>query len=453
MSSDWREEAVASLRLGLPIVIVQVGMMMMGMVDTMMIGHLSGSALAAVALGHLYVWGIVIFAQGVLMAIDPVVAQAVGDGDRAAAARGVQRGLVLALVLSVPASLLTLPAQAVLTSLGQPPAIVPDAADYVLTSLPGIFPFLAFVLFRQSLQALSRTGAIVTTIVLANLVNAGLNWLLIYGELGFPALGIIGSAWATVVARWLMAGALLALAWPMLRGHLLPWQRQSLSLQPLLRMFRIGLPIGMQYQLELGAFAATALFMGWFGELQVAGHQIAINLASFSFMVPVGIASAAAVRVGYAVGRRDAGAARRAASVALLSGTVVMAGFGILFALLPRQLAGMYTEEAPLIAMAASLLPIAGVFQVFDGLQAVAIGVLRGAGDTRTPMFVNLLGFWLFGIPAGLWLAFGVDLGPLGLWWGLVLGLGAVAGILLLRVVVRLRAALERIVVDDAPAH
>jgi MATE family multidrug resistance protein len=449
MTSPLRGEALALVRLGLPIIVVQVGMMAMGMVDVMMIGHLSGEALAAVALGNLYVWGLVIFGNGVLLAIDPVLAQGFGAGDRTALTRGMQRGLVLALAMSVPAALLALPVQPVLEALGQPAALIPDACDYVLTSIPGIFPFLAFVLLRQSLQALSRTRPIVLTIVFANIANAGLNWLLIFGNLGFPALGVSGCAWATVGARWLMAVLLLASAWPALGGYLRPWQRESFSLQPLLRMLRLGVPIGLQLQLEMGAFAATALFMGWIGATELGGHQVALTLASFSFMMPLGLSSAAAVRVGYAIGRQDALAARRAAFAALAIGAAIMAGFGVVFLSAPRALASLFTEDAGVLALAVTLLPIAGVFQVFDGLQVVANGVLRGAGDTRAPMLINLLGFWLVGVPVGLALAFPLGLGPVGLWWGLVAGLGSVAAILLGRVAVRLRGALARVVLDE----
>jgi MATE family multidrug resistance protein len=210
------------LGLGLPVIVVQVGMMAMGVVDTIMVGHLNPQALAAVALGNLYFFGVAIFGMGVLMALDPVVAQAVGAGDHEAAARGVQRGVILAALLCLPASAMLLPAESVLAWANQPPEVVPIAGAYCRVSIPGTFGFFAFIVFRQSLQALGRLRSIVAAVLIANLVNAGLNWVLIYGHLGMPGLGAVGSAWATTVSRWVMAGLLLTLGWRELRPVLLP---------------------------------------------------------------------------------------------------------------------------------------------------------------------------------------------------------------------------------------
>jgi MATE family multidrug resistance protein len=214
-------------------------------------------------------------------------------------------------------------------------------------------------------------------------------------------------------------------------------------------MLRLGAPIGGQVMLEVGAFSAVAVLMGWLGVEAMAAHQIAINLASLAFMVPLGVGSAAAVIVGHAVGRGDAGSLRRAATAALLVGAGFMGLTGAAFIGLPVPLASLYTNVADVVALAVVLLPIAGVFQIFDGLQAVAIGVLRGLGDTRVPLIVNIVGFWVIGIPVSLLLGFGLGLGARGLWWGLVAGLFMVAAILLVRVAHRLRYAVERVVIDE----
>jgi MATE family multidrug resistance protein len=213
-------------------------------------------------------------------------------------------------------------------------------------------------------------------------------------------------------------------------------------------MLRLGLPIGSQYTLEFGAFALVALMMGWLGSTEMAGHQVAINLASLTFMVPLGTSDAASVLVGQAVGRRDPAGARGAAHSALLCGAGFMAVAALVFLGFPDELARLYTPEASVIAVAVTLIPLAGVFQVFDGLQAVGGGILRGLGETRVAMLVNLLGYWTLGIPVSYLLCFRLGFGPTGLWWGLVLGLGVVATVLLARVRIALSRRQQRVVID-----
>jgi MATE family multidrug resistance protein len=436
------------VQLALPIVVVQLGQMLMGVADTVMVGRVSAEAIAAVALGNLYFFGAAIFGMGALMALDPVVAQAVGAGDAVAVARGVQRGLILSIALSLVATALLLPARPVLGLLHQPTEVADVAAAYARIEAVAIVPFYAFGALRQSLQAMKRIAPIVGTMVVANLANVGLNYLWIYGNLGFPALGAVGSAWATVVSRWLMLLLLLAVAWRTLRPQLLPPRREALAWAPLRRMVALGAPIGVQYELEYGVFAVVGIMMGWMGTAQLAGHQVALNLASLAFMVPLGVSAAAAVLVGHAVGRGDSAEARRAAAAGLVCGVGFMAASALVMLAMPRFLAGVYTTDAGVAALAASLIPIAGVFQVFDGIQVVSIGILRGVADTRAPMVVNILGFWLVGLPVSAALGFGAGAGPRGLWWGLTVGLVLVAAVLLWRVRRRLAGELRRVVVD-----
>jgi MATE family multidrug resistance protein len=286
----------------------------------------------------------------------------------------------------------------------------------------------------------------------ANLANVVLNWMFIFGRLGAPALGVGGAALATTISRWLMAALLAAAGWRLLAPYLRPWRADTLAWGPLLAMVRLGLPIGVQMQLEFGAFGIIGLLMGTLGAVPMAGHQVALNLASVTFMVPLGVSSAAAVLVGQAVGREDPAGARRAAVAALLCGVGFMAASAGVMLAVPRTLAALYTSQAEVLAMAAALLPLAGVFQVFDGIQVVSIGILRGVGDTRTPMIVNVLGFWFVGLPVSWWLGLRAGQGPVGLWWGLTMGLIVVALFLIWRVWSRLRGALARLVLDRGPA-
>ncbi len=443
-----RRELRGAIALALPVVAVQLGTMAMGVVDTIMVGHFSATDLAAVALGNLYFFSAVVFPMGVLMALDPVVSQAVGAGDAPAVARGLQRGGVLALFLSLPASLILLPGRPILTLFQQPAEVVPVAAGYAHAAMAGVFPFLGFVVLRQTLQAMGRVGPIVLTIALANLANFAFNWVLIFGKMGFPALGAVGSGWASSVSRTLMLLGLLVLAWPLLRPHLLPFRRESFRLLPLRRMVRLGSPIGIQMALEFGAFGTIGIFMGWLGTVAMAGHQVAMTMASFSFMVPLGVSQAASVLVGREVGRESAEGARKAAGASLVLGAAFMASTALVFLSVPSLLANAFSSEAEVVAVAVLLIPLAGVFQVFDGLQVVASGILRGVGDTRSPMVVNLMGFWFLGIPVSLWFGFATPMGPAGLWWGLVVGLGSVSLFLLFMVRLRLGRELRRIVID-----
>ncbi len=438
------------LRLATPIVIVQVGLMAMGTVDIIMVGHVSAQALASVALGNLYFFFAVGFGMGGLLALDPVIAQAVGAGDEPAVARGIQRGLLLAALVAIPTSLLLVPAVPILTALQQQRELVPAAARYAWATIPGIFPFFAFIVLRQSLQAMGRLRPIVVTIIVANLVHILLNWMLIFGRLGAPPMGAVGAGLASSISRWFLAGMMIVAGWPVLRHHLRPLRRDALQWGPLLRMSAIGAPIGLQHSLEYGAFIIVALVMGYLGTVEMGAHQVALSLAALTFMVPLGVSSAAAVLVGRAVGRADAVGARRSAGAALLIGTGVMVISALVFLTIPELLARGFTTDASVIALASLLIPIAGVFQVFDGLQVVSIGVLRGVGDTRAPMIIAAIGYWLIGVPASAYLGLRAGLGAEGLWWGLVVGLATVSLTLIVRVAMRVRRDLGRLDIEGA---
>jgi MATE family multidrug resistance protein len=425
-----------------------VGMMLLGVVDTMVVGHLSPRALAAVALGHVVIIAVSSFGMGLLLALDPLVSQAVGAGDPAAIRRSVQRGLILAVALMAPTTVLLLPSESILRAFGQPPETVPLAAAYIHIVIPGLLPFFGFVVLRQSLQAMERLRPIVITIATVNVFNLVADLVLVFGAGPIPRLGPVGSAWASTAARTLLFVVLLVLGRRELRPLLERFDPEVLRWPALLRIVRLGVPIGLQVQLEIIAFSAVALLMGLFGTVQMAAHQVAINLASLTFMVPLGVGSATAVRVGQAIGARDSDAARRAASAGLMIGAAFMSVTAAAFLFAPRLLASAYTSAEEVLALAGVFIPIAGFFQVFDGLQVVSAGALRGAGDTRAPMLVNILGFWLIGLPTSLVLAFPLGLGPEGLWWGVVAGLGSVAAFLLARVAWRFRRPLSRIEVD-----
>ena len=422
-----------------------MGIVAQGLVDTAMVGRVNAAELGAVTLGNLYFFGVAVLGMGLLFALDPLVSQAFGADDHSSIEIAVQRGLLLSLGLAVATGGLLAVAAPVFTLLRQPAEVVPVAAAYARIQIAGMLPFYGFIVFRQVLQAVGRVAPVVWTILLANLVNAFLNWVLVFGNLGAPALGAVGSGWATVASRWFMWVCALVLGWRLLVPHLGRVRRDVLLAGPLKRILRLGSPIGLQLFLEFGAFGAIGIAMGWLGTEAIAGHQIALNLAAFAFMIPVGISQAGAVLVGRAVGQGRPDRARRSAGGAILLCCAVMVVTALIFLVFPSTLARQFTTETGVVAVAAALIPVAGMFQVCDGLQVVCTGVLRGVADTLRPLVCNVLGFWLFGMPVSLWLGFQRGMGPVGLWWGLAAGLGAVAVMLVARVWIRFHGPLERI--------
>lgn len=438
------------VRLAWPVVLAQVGAMLLGVVDTAMVGRVGPDAVAAVALGHIYWVNLTVPGIGLLLVLDPVVSQAFGAGDRDGVARGVQRGILLAACLTIPTTLALLPGERFFGALDQPAAVTPLAASYTRWTALSVLPFYLFVVFRQSLQAMAETRAIVASILLGNVLNVILNWALIYGHVGFPALGAVGSAISTVIGRWAMLGVLVWIDRRLVMPTIRPWHRASLELRPLWRMVVVGAPVAFQQWLEVGVFAAGAVAIGWIGVRQLAAHEVAINLAALTFMVPMGVAAAAAAMVGRAIGRGDIAAARRDSVAAIGVVLAFMTVAAVVFVGFPGALASLFLDDTETVAIAGSLIVIAGVFQVFDGIQGVCTGVLRGAADTRVPMLLHLGGFWGIGAPLGLVLAFRAGLGPRGVWLGYLGSLVVVAAAQLLRVRWRLSRPIERLRIDEA---
>jgi len=452
----WKIELRALAKLSLPVITVQVGMMLMGFVDTMMVGHFDEAHLAAAGLGIFYSVALMMFGLGVLLALDPVMSQAVGAGDEGSITRNMQRGVILAVALTIPTGIAYTFAEPVLLACGQDPELAGLATDYIWTLIPSILPFYLFQIMRTTMQAYHRTAPVVWTILVANLVNVFLNWALIFGNLGADAMGVQGSAIATLGSRWLMLVVVLFAGRKQIWVHLAPWSRRAFEIAALRRLVRVGAPIGAQIVLEFGAFGMTLMWMGWIhvpglAEYSaLAGHQVAINLASMTYMFPLGLSSATGVRVGNGIGRGDISGARWSALIALVLAAILMGIFALIFVLFPEPLTALFTENPDVGAsqICILLLPIAAVFQVMDGVQVVSLGALRGVADTKAPMIINLVGFWVIGIPAGYWFAFGLGGGPEGLWWGLTVGLTVVAVALVARVWFKLRGELTRTEID-----
>jgi len=443
--SALRTEIAASARLAAPVAAIQLGIMLMGVIDTMMLGHLSAQALAAGALGNAITICALMFGYGILSALDPLMSQAYGARDAAAIGDHLQRGLVMAMAITLPFILILLDVEPLLRVLRQPLGVSRDAADYTRGILWGVLPYFLFIVLRQTLQSMSHVRAAAVAITLGNLCNLAFNWILIFGHLGAPALGVKGSALSTSISRWVMFLYLLAASRRWLAPYWRGFTAAAADLRGHLLILRIGVPIGCHNALEIGIFALGGLLIGQIGVAELAGHQVTLNLASLSFMVPLGVSGAATTRVGNAIGRGDLSGARRSAAASLILGAGAMACFALLFATLPGPLGRLYTQDPEVLAVIAVLLPIAAVFQVFDGLQVVGAGVLRGNADTTFPAAIALFGYWALALPVGWFLAFHQGLGARGLWWGFTAGLTAVAILFLFRIAARFRHGLGRV--------
>ena len=437
-------EAGRLLRLAGPVMIAYLGTISMGTVDMKMAGLLSSKALAAAALGHTWSVSAAIFVWGAGRALDPVVAQAQGAGDLRGAGLGLSRGLAMTALLALPVAALYAFAGVALRALGQPAELISLASAFCLALVPGLPAIFAFIVLRNFLQAVGVVRPASYAIVIANVANAGLDYVLMFGKLGFPALGVTGCAISTSINEWLMLGLLVWFSRRTLRAYWPGWAG-AFDAGPLRKMTRLGVTLGAQFALEVWAFHAAGFMMGRLGTTAFAAHAIAINLATISFMVPAGIGAAAATRIGHLVGSGNVWP--RSAALGIGLGAAVMVVPAGLFLFAPRHLASFYTGDAAVLTAAAIILPLAGAFQLFDGIQAVAFGVLRGAGDTHLPAAANVVGYWAVGLPAGWLLAFTLGRGVGGVWSGLVLGLAVVAGILLARVAFLAKRGARRVVI------
>jgi MATE family multidrug resistance protein len=407
----------------------QAGTMLLGVVDTMMVGHVGPDALGAATLGHLWVMGTSIFGLGIIFGMDPIVTQAHGRGDPRSMGLALQRGLVLSVLLSVPVGALWLWPDTILIWLGQKPELCRLARGFILVQAPSLPAFFAFNALRQFLQGRGVVKPALWVVIAANILNAFLNWCFIYGNLGCPALGVTGSGISTSITRFFLFFALLALV---LRGRLhagawRPWSRESFRLAGLMELLRHGTPVSIQIGLEVWAFQIATLLAGGIGTQALAAHAIVLNLASFSFMMPLGVSLGAVTRVGNLIGQRRYHRAQLAAWISFAMGAGVMGVFAIIFVLLRWQLPRIYTTDAATLAAAAGILPIAGAFQLFDGTQVVGGGVLRGMGRTRPAAVFNFVGYYAIALPLADGLSRAAGFGLPGIWWGLCFGLAAVA--------------------------
>jgi MATE family multidrug resistance protein len=439
-------EIRATLAIATPLAGANLAHMAMGLTNTIMVGHLGATPLAAAGLGTALYFTLLMLCQGVLEAVAPLAAHAIGAEDHPTAGRVAGAGLIVAAALAAPVIAVLTVIPWLLAALGYDPELTAEIGRFLRVIRWGAPAFLGSAVLRFLLVAAFRTRIVMIVPLLAIPVNAALNWALIFGHFGMPAWGSAGSGCATAIVQWLMlvcfAGCMLAM--PMR----IPVRLALRVLTEIPRILRLGVPMGVLRGMEIGVFVTTGILMGVIGADALGAHQLVLNVASLTFMVPLGLSQAATVRVAFQLGLGAPAAARRAGYVAVALGAGFMSAAAALLLLMPRTIASAYVDvadpaNAGLVAIAVQLFVIAAIFQIFDGVQVIAVGALRGYRDTAVPMLIAAIGYWAIGFVGSWLLAFPLGLGAVGLWSGLALGLAVVATALSLRLRFRARAQLR----------
>jgi multidrug resistance protein, MATE family len=445
-AAGWASHFGATLSLGIPLVGAQLAQLAIHTTDVVIVGRLGAEALAALVLAGQFFFTVFIFGSGFAIAVMPMVANAYGKGDVRLARRSIRMGLWVSLAYSVLMWPLFHYSQNVLLALGQVPHVAELASSYIRIMWLSLPAALVVAVMRALVSAIGRAQIVLYITIATLLLNAALAYCLVLGHFGFPAFGILGAAWVAVTVN---VFAMLAMAAylhfnSMTRKYELFVRFWRPDWDALHDVIHLGLPIGVTVLAEAGLFTAASLLMGSIGTIELAAHGIALQLASIAFMIPLGLAQAATVRVGVAHGRGDyADVVRASIAVVCIAATISLCG-GLLFFFFSNELSGLFLDRsrgdaAAVLDYAAPLVVVAGIFQLVDGMQAVAAGLLRGLKDARVPMILALISYWPIGFVLAWIMAFPLGLGGLGVWFGFLIGLSSAAIMLGLRFFLRLR--------------
>lgn len=428
-----------------PVMIGQLGFMMMGVVDSLMVGEIGAAPLAAASLGNSLTMVIFIVSLGVAIAVTPLVAISNGAGNQKECEKYFKQSILVNIIFGLITLTVIVIISYFIQFLDQPQEVVNQASSYTRILGLSIIPVLLFHSYKQFIEGLSFTKPAMYFSILANLVNAFTNWLLIYGNLGFPQLGLDGAGWATLMSRIFMAVGLFIYTNRSInfRNYNMLPVVHSIDFPTIKKILKLGLPSGFQYLFEVGAFSFAVVMVGWIGTKPLAAHQIAINLASISFMIVLGISSAGGIRVGDALGKKDFVNVRTAGITALVLGVSLMTLFGIVFMSLNKYLPTLYIKDNEVILIASSLIIIAAIFQIFDGAQAVGIGILRGLTDVKVPTLITFIAYWIIGLPSAYLFGFVFDFGVSGIWVGLLISLASSASMLTVRFIRKTRQLVD----------
>ena len=431
----FKKHIISTFQLAYPVIIGQLGIIMMGVVDSLMVGKLGAAPLAAAALGNSITFIVLIIGIGVSMAVTPLVAIAVGAHNFEDCGIYFRQSLLINSIFSILLAVLIFFASDLIKYFDQPLEVQSQAESYIRILGFSSVPLMLFQTYKQFIEGLSIMRPAMIIALLANIINAFTNWLLIFGNWGFPALELDGAGWATFASRGFMALAIMGFVMnnKFFKQYDVSFHFRSINWPIIKKILSLGLPSGFQYFFEVGAFSFAVVMVGWLGTEQQAAHQIAISLASISFMAVLGISAAGSIRVGNAVGKKDITETRRAGFTASFLGASIMFFSGIIFIFFRNFLPTLYVNDEVVISYASSLLIIAALFQISDGTQAVGIGILRGLTDVKIPTAITFIAYWIVGLPIGYLLGFNFEMGVQGVWIGLLLGLTTSAILLTLR--------------------
>jgi multidrug resistance protein, MATE family len=424
-----------NLKLAIPVMLSNLGHVAMGVTDNIMVGNVNATSLAAAGLAFVAFNVLLLFGIGVSYAITPLVAAADGAQDKNGVVEAVRHGFVINTVNSLLLILVVVFGKDFLYYINQPQEVVSLSIPFLSIITYSLMPIMIFQTFKQFSEGLSKTNVALIVMIAANVVNIILNYGLIYGHFGFPAMGLQGSAWATFISRVFMALAIAAYIYyhKDFRRYRRVFRTGSYSKTLFGKMLNLGVPSGVQFIFEVAAFDFSLVMMGWLGTHIQAAHQIAINLATVTYMTTAGLAAAATIRVGYFAGAKDVKNMKTSAYTLLSMALLLMFVFAVAFITARYSLPALYVNEESVIRVASSLLIIAGLFQLSDGTQVVCASALRGLQDVKVPSLFILISYWAIGLPLGYIFAFSMGFGATGIWWGLLIGLTLTAVAMFLR--------------------
>jgi multidrug resistance protein, MATE family len=443
---DIRTEVKSLLHLSIPLASAQISQAATGFVDTVMMGWLGQETLAAGGLATTTFTTLLVMATGVVISVSPLVAEAFGSGNNKKIQQVTRQGFWLSLLLSIPLMILLDHTDSLMLQFGQAPEIVSLAKTYLDYIIWGFLPALAFSMFKSVISSLSQVKPITTIVVVGTSLNAAGNYILGFGKLGFPAMGLSGIAIASVLSQWMMLLSLIiyTIKHPQLQTFQLFNKLHLIEPKILREMIWIGAPIGISFGFEVGLFSVTTYLMGLLGTDTLAAHQVVFQTIAVIFMIPLGISFATTIRVGWWNGQNNSDGAKLTANISMCIGGIFMTFMAVLLLLFPKQVISLYLdinkpENAKLIPLATSMLAVAAISQILDGVQTTAQGALRGLKDTYIPMLLSFVAFWIVGLGSGYFLGFHLGLNGVGLWIGQAIGVGTSAGVFIWRLQRKLR--------------
>ena len=434
-SKNYIENYKINLKLAYPIMLGQVGHILTGIADSVMVGQISAEHLAAGSIGHSIYIVFFIIGLGIATGITPLVGVAYGEKNYRECGNYFKNGLLAVLIIGLFMMLVMLLCVPLLIYLGQPPEVIILAKSYYIISALSMVPSMLFVAMKQFTEGITLTKPAMVASIVFNLVNVGLNYLLIYGTFGFPRLELDGAAWASFIARTGMGLSLVIYVFynPKFRKYLDKLNWKKYSVYHIKRILKLGLPISLQFLLEVASFTFGAIMMGWIGSVALASHQIAISIAGFTYLAASGIGSAATIRISNLLGERRISELKVSGNASFALVLLWMGVAALLLIILRYIIPSLYVSEREVIELSASLFIVAAFFQIFDGVQVTALGALRGLNDVRIPTLISLISYWIIALPVGYMFAFVLNIGAVGIWLGYLSGLIIAAILLYLR--------------------